>query len=178
MTSAGGVRRREVGKPLDVNARPEHADSVRGENHHPACCARSRSWSTLRRPFLPWVIPAERRWSTSRERRNKALPTRLATAPELVARERHSRGRLPRGAAGSAGQIAHAGFPSHGTEAVGMTNIRARRRDGSATGLAWDSFRDHRTVYMASTWTNGHFRSVSEVPVLMVGRHGLEPWTH
>jgi hypothetical protein len=32
-------------------------------------------------------------------------------------------------------------------------------------------------VYMPSTQSNGHFHDVSEVPVLMVGRQGLEPWT-
>ncbi len=40
-----------------------------------------------------------------------------------------------------------------------------------------EDFRNRLALYMASTYANGHFRGVSEVPVLMVGRQGLEPWT-
>ncbi len=44
--------------------------------------SRSRSSSIRRRPFLAWVTPAERRWSTARERRRPHLPDlRVRGAP-------------------------------------------------------------------------------------------------
>jgi hypothetical protein len=47
-----------------------------------AHCSRSRSSSIRRRPFLAWVTPAERRWSTSRQRRRPQLPDlRVRGAP-------------------------------------------------------------------------------------------------
>jgi hypothetical protein len=46
----------------------------------------------------------------------------------------------------------------------------------SAAG-ARPGHRDGGTVYMVSTYLTGTSESVSEVPVLMVGRQGLEPWT-